>query len=78
MDPALLDRATELGRVLFTQDRDLLAEAMSRQAESRPFAGVLYAHQLLVPIGTCVTDLELIAIAGSPGNLYGRVVYLPL
>ena len=26
-DPALLDRASELGRVLFTQDDDLLAEA---------------------------------------------------
>jgi len=26
-DPALLDRATELGRALFTQDDDLLAEA---------------------------------------------------
>ena len=26
-DPALLDRANELGRVLFTQDDDLLAEA---------------------------------------------------
>jgi predicted nuclease of predicted toxin-antitoxin system len=26
-DPELLDRATNLGRVLFTQDDDLLAEA---------------------------------------------------
>ena len=26
-DPVLLDRATELGRVLFSQDEDLLVEA---------------------------------------------------
>ncbi len=30
-DPALLDRATELERVLFTQDDDLLREAKWRQ-----------------------------------------------
>ncbi len=29
-DPALLDRATELERVLFTQDDDLLTEATQR------------------------------------------------
>ena len=29
-DPDLLDRATELGRVLFSQDADLLAEARNR------------------------------------------------
>jgi len=29
-DPALLDRATALGRVLFSQDDDLLAEATLR------------------------------------------------
>lgn len=29
-DPELLDRATELGRVLFSQDDDLLAEATKR------------------------------------------------
>ena len=30
-DPDLLDRADELGRVLFTRDDDLLAEAAHRQ-----------------------------------------------
>ena len=30
-DPRLLDRATELGRVLLTQDDDLLKEAARRQ-----------------------------------------------
>jgi predicted nuclease of predicted toxin-antitoxin system len=30
-DPDLLDRATSLGRVLFTQDDDLLVEATRRQ-----------------------------------------------
>ena len=38
-DPALLDRATAAGRVLFSQDDDLLAEARRRQAAGAPFGG---------------------------------------
>lgn len=42
-DLALLDRATELGTVLFTQDDDLLAEAAKRQRIKLHFR-VLYTH----------------------------------
>ena len=48
LDPALLDRAAELRRVLFSQDEDLLAEAARRQRDDIPFAGVVYAHQFNV------------------------------
>lgn len=64
-DDILLDRATELDRVLFTRDDDLLAEADKRQQTGIPFAGVIYAHQLRVSIGTAVHDLELIAKAAD-------------
>lgn len=77
-DPELLDRTGELGRVLFTQDDDLLAEATKRQRSGIPFVGVVYAHQLKVSIGTCVEDLEIIAKAGEPEDLANRVQYLPL
>jgi hypothetical protein len=77
-DPELLDRATALGRVLFTRDADLLAEATRRQRASRLFASLVYAHQLHVTIGRCVHDLELIATAADPTDLTGRVEYLPL
>ena len=64
-DSALLDRAHESGRVLFTRDDDLLAEATRRQREGMPFSGVIYAHQLRVSIGACIQDLEIIAGAGE-------------
>ncbi|MBI3014292.1 MAG: DUF5615 family PIN-like protein, partial [Candidatus Tectomicrobia bacterium] len=35
LDPGLLERATQLGRVLFTFDDDLLREAVKRQEESK-------------------------------------------
>jgi hypothetical protein len=45
-DDKLLDRATELGHVLFTQDDDLLREASERQRHGAAFAGIIYAHQI--------------------------------
>jgi predicted nuclease of predicted toxin-antitoxin system len=48
-DPALLDHAGALGRILFTRDEDLLAEATRRQRAGISFHGVIYAHQLRVP-----------------------------
>lgn len=77
-DAILLDRATELQRVMFSQDEDLLAEARRRQTEGIPFSGVIYAHQLHVTIGICVRNLELIAKAANPEDLANRVEYLPL
>jgi predicted nuclease of predicted toxin-antitoxin system len=38
-DPALLDRAGTLGRVLFTQDKDFLVETARRQRAAIPFSG---------------------------------------
>jgi hypothetical protein len=77
-DDRLLDRAGELGRVLFSQDDDLLAEAELRQREGRFFVGVIYAHQLAITVGQCVRDLELIAKAVPPDELVNRVEFLPL
>ncbi len=77
-DPALLDRATVLGRVLFSQDDDLLAEATRRQRFGQPFGGVIYAHQLGITIGQAINDLEILAQAGSVAEFANRVEYLPL
>lgn len=77
-DPQILDRATELQRVLFTQDDDFLAEANRRQIEEMDFRGVIYAHKLRVSVGDCIRDLEIIAIAANPEELANRVQYLPL
>ena len=77
-DPALLDRATELERVLFTQDDDLLTEATQRQRQEQTFSGVIYAHQLRMSIGNCVRDLELVAQVGEPEDMTGQTLFLPL
>lgn len=77
-DPTIIDRAAELGRVLFSQDEDMLVEATRRQRTGEPFAGVVYAHQLHITIGACVHDLALIAQIAEPGDMVNHVEYLPL
>jgi len=72
-DPDLLDRAEALGRVLFTQDDDLLMEATRRQS----FAGVSYAHQQNITVRQTNEDLELSAKVCKPAELVNRVVFLP-
>jgi predicted nuclease of predicted toxin-antitoxin system len=77
-DSKLLDRATELRRVLVSQDDDLLREGAERLRSGKPFAGIVYAHQLRVSIGEMVDDLELIATATSVDDWWGKIEYLPL
>ncbi|HEY9803875.1 MAG TPA: DUF5615 family PIN-like protein [Leptolyngbyaceae cyanobacterium] len=77
-DPLILDRATELERVLFSQDEDFLAEANRRQDEGIDFLGVIYAHKLRVSVGDCIRDLEIIAKAAYVEELKNRIQYLPL
>lgn len=77
-DADLLDRAGQLGRILFTRDDDLLVEAATRMRRAEPFASVVHAHQLDVSIGRCIADLEVIAQAGTPKETRGQVIFLPL
>ena len=77
-DPLVLDRATELNRIVVSQDRDFLVEAQQRQTVGATFAGVIYAHQLQISIGECIRDLELIAKLGYPEEFINRVQFLPL
>ncbi len=76
-DATLLDRAHALGRLLFSQDEDLLREAAARQQAGIPFAGVIYARQS-DPIGQIITDLEIIVQAGRGEDALNDVIYLPL
>ena len=76
-DQSVLDRATELGRVLFTNDSDFLIEAKRRQSSVIAFSGILFAHAFTA-IGSCVRELELIATTYNLDQLTNRVLYLPL
>jgi predicted nuclease of predicted toxin-antitoxin system len=75
-DPELLDRAAALGRILFSQDEDLIAEAVRRERIGEPFATVVYARQLDLSIGRCIADLEALAKAALPEDAQGQIIFL--
>ena len=77
-DDLLLLRATLLGRVLVSHDDDLLREGHRMQREGLEFAGVIYTHQLFVPVGQVIEDLALIGLAMSAEEWMSRVEHLPL
>ncbi len=77
-DPAVLARATDLGRVAFTNDDDFLAVAHDWLKTGPEFAGVIYVHQLKLTIGQTIAELELIAKAGNLEDFRNRIEYLPL
>jgi predicted nuclease of predicted toxin-antitoxin system len=76
-DSRLLDRATELQRVIFTQDDDFLREASQRQKSGILFGGVIYAHQLNITIKECIENLFLITQATELEEWRNQVEYLP-
>ena len=77
-DASLLDRATALQRVLFSQDDDLLAITRERQTTSVFFVGLIYGHQLGATIGKYVLDLEIVCKVLEPEDMVNRIEYLPL
>ena len=77
-DKELLDRATLLGRVLFSQDIDLIREARRRQGNNEFFSGLIYAHPLKITIGRCIEELELLAKILEPEDFYNQIIFLPL
>ena len=52
-DPRLINRALALGRILFSRDEDMLAEATRRLRSGEIFATIVYAHQLQVSTKKC-------------------------
>ena len=77
-DADLLDRTTNLRRVLFTRDEDFLVEAAQRQMQGTFFYGVIYAHKVRVSIGKCINDLAILAKSGVPDDVVNQLKYLPL
>ena len=74
-DPLL--RAKGLGRVLVSQDEDLLAIGSQWQQAGHEFPGIVYAHQLRLGIGALIDELELLAQCMEEHELQNQVIFLP-
>lgn len=77
-DEAVLARASELNYVLYSEDNDLLVEAVRCQRAGIAFSGVVYSHQLRVSIGQVVADLKFVLTIGEARDFENKIYYLPL
>jgi hypothetical protein len=77
-DERLLNRSTELRRLLVTQDIRFHVRAINWQAQGRHFSGLAFAHPLSITIGRFVRDLEIIAKASGDGECDDQIFRLPL
>jgi predicted nuclease of predicted toxin-antitoxin system len=59
-DKELLDRAKILGRVLVTEDVDLIKEADRRLKNNEFLLGLIHLPQSKISIGRCIEELELL------------------
>jgi Domain of unknown function (DUF5615) len=78
VDEQLLERATALGRLLFSQDKDLLRITRRWLQTGRDFAGLAYAPQTFRDYGRLLNDLELIAKVHELDEVRNQIFYLPL
>ncbi|HLJ53480.1 MAG TPA: DUF5615 family PIN-like protein [Chthonomonadaceae bacterium] len=77
-DALVFQRASELGRVLLSQDEDMLRIAERCLRTGTDFAGLIYAHKLRATVRQCIDDLELISECQSPEEYLNCIVRLPL
>ena len=77
-DDQLLQRAIDLGRILYSNDKDLLQIESNWIARGREFVGVVFAEQRWITIGPTIAELETIALVSEPGEWKSRAEYLPL
>jgi hypothetical protein len=76
-DPALMDRATELGRVLVTMDRDFFAHTSQRLAGGKRFSGIVSIPRRL-SYRESIDDLELMAKCSEAEEWTDHLTRLPL
>lgn len=77
-DENLLQRATDLGRVMVSSDEDMLIITSRWLANGKHFAGLVYLRQLAISVGQAVAELEMIALASLPGENVDQVIYVPM
>jgi len=77
-DEELLSRATDLDRVLLTQDTDFLMITANWQENKTQFRAVIFVRQIGMGIGEIIEDINLLLTAANDTELWNQVYHLPL
>jgi predicted nuclease of predicted toxin-antitoxin system len=77
-DPAVMDRAGALGRILVSEDEDMIRETVRRMRSSQRFAGLFRGTDLSLQLGRAIEDLALAAGVYDPEDIADRIEWIPL
>ena len=77
-DPAVLDRAAELGRIVVSEDEDMIREAVRRIRGGNSFPGLFRGTELIHQLGRAIDDLELAAKVYDAKDIADRIEWIPL
>lgn len=76
-DDLLLERATTLGRILVSNDKDFRRIAAQWRAMGKSFAGVVAITDQHAAYGALIEHLLMIAVVYSPEEMTNRIEYIP-
>ena len=77
-DIDILERATSLGRAVFTQDTDFIVLAAQWQDLGKHFPGVVFGKHGSMPVRKVIDDLALICHTLSVEEFANQLLWLPL
>lgn len=77
-DEDILERATNLGRIVFTHDDDFTVIGARKQSLFEHFAGVAYCHQYRLSFGQLISELKFLSDNYEPDEAAETVFFLPL
>jgi len=77
-DDVLIERATQLGRIFVTRDRDLLSLAHQWREQQRPFFGVVFSRQQQLSYSEMIEWLELVATTLREDEIQNQVIFIPM
>jgi len=77
-DEVILERATELQRVVVTHDKDFFSIFEKWWSSGKQFAGIVHVFPTQITIAQLIDDLILIAQVCEPEEFRNAIVRLPL
>lgn len=77
-DLQILDRASSLGRLVFSFDQDFLIHATDRQRKGMSFRGIVSARPSRITIGQCIEQLHYLCATSEPDQFHNSVTFLPV
>jgi hypothetical protein len=77
-DPALLNQAAEMNRILVTHDLKTIPKYIYERVAAKPFTPGVIAVPDSMSIGQAIEDLAILVACSEPDEFVNIVRYLPL